>query len=340
MKKYNIALVGCGWIGMGAQLDLVRIKPASHAEAISCNTQLKLMGVIDNDASALAWKEKLYPEVPHFIDAKALCAYKLPDAVVIATHPDTHCFYIEQFVEQGVKYIVCEKPIADSLEETERIIKLCKKKKVELIVNHMRRFDSLIKQFKEYVSNEYVRDTAIGKVYAATASYDHGVFHGGTHIVDLLRYFLGEVKSVSAVKNHLLAAPHGDINVSATLHFETATASLFCVDSNNYSVGEISLIGEKGKVNLNSMWGLEIEVVGSKSSDFCSTYREPDYINKKTYGKARSFMVGTYEHLLNCLKGREVNLCSGEDALKTLRVLMALQESAEKNGLLLKVQYK
>ena len=88
------------------------------------------------------------------------------------------------------------------------------------------------------------------------------------------------------------------------------------------------------------MWGLEIEVVGSKSSDFCSTYREPDYINKKTYGNARSFMIGTYEHLLNCMKGREVNLCSGEDALKTLRVLMALHESAKKNGLLLKVKYK
>ena len=116
MKKYNIALVGCGWIGMGAQMDLVRVKPASHAEAISSNSQLKLMGVIDNDATALAWKDKLYPEVPHFADPKALCAFKMPDAVVIATHPDTHCFYIEKFAELGVKYIVCEKPIADSLE--------------------------------------------------------------------------------------------------------------------------------------------------------------------------------------------------------------------------------
>lgn len=337
MKKYNIALVGCGWIGMGAQMDLVRVKPASHAEAIASNSQLNLMAVIDNDANALEWKDKLYPEVPHFTDAKALCAYKIPDAVVIATHPDTHCLYIEQFAELGVKYILCEKPIADSLEETERIIKLCKKKKVELIVNHMRRFDGLIKQFKEYVSNEYVRDTAIGKVYAATASYDHGVFHGGTHIVDLLRYFLGEVKAVSAVKNNLIAAPKGDVNVSATLHFENAVASLYCVDSDSYSVSEISLIGEKGKINLNSMWGLEIEVIGSKSSDFCSTYREPDYINKKTFGKARSFMIGTYDHLLNCLKGKQENLCSGEDALKTLKVLMKITESAKQNGKSLKI---
>ena len=49
---YKVALVGCGWVGMGSQLDPVRIKPASHAEAITMHKNLKIVSIHDNNQSS------------------------------------------------------------------------------------------------------------------------------------------------------------------------------------------------------------------------------------------------------------------------------------------------
>ena len=40
MKKFSVALIGCGWIGVGAQLDPSRPAPASHSAAINENKDL------------------------------------------------------------------------------------------------------------------------------------------------------------------------------------------------------------------------------------------------------------------------------------------------------------
>ena len=48
-------------------------------------------------------------------------------------------------------------------------------------------------------------------------------------------------------------------------------------------------------------------------------------------------MIGTYNHVLECIKGKEKPLCSGEDALSTLKVLKAIEKSANSNGVFVKL---
>ncbi|NQY74281.1 MAG: Gfo/Idh/MocA family oxidoreductase, partial [Candidatus Margulisbacteria bacterium] len=185
ISSYKTAIIGCGWIGAGAQLDLLRPHPASHAQAVDSQPKMTLVGFVDNDNSALNTAKKLYPDVDIYTSTQSLFSVLNPEIVIIATHPDTHCHYILESVQNGVKAILCEKPISHDLNEAEKVIALCKEKGVLLLVNHMRRYDELIKEIKSYIGNEYVRDTSIGKIISATADYDNGIYHGGTHIIDL-----------------------------------------------------------------------------------------------------------------------------------------------------------
>lgn len=330
-----MAVIGCGWIGLGAQLDLLRPKPASHAEAISTNERLELAGFVDTNPEALAHAKKLYPGTGIFCStAEELYGTLVPDAVMIATDAHSHCFHIKAAAKAGVKLIVSEKPISHSVEEAEEAIEVCKQYGSMLLINHMRRFDPLISSFKSYMRNEYVRDTAIGKIRSVVATFDNGLYHGGTHIVDLLRFFLGEVKAVSAVpRSQPAKCAEDDIIVDAILQFEHCNAMLYYFNSKEYALAEASFYGEKGSVHLRSMCGIKIEVIGAGSSMDYSAYSEPDHSNKRIFGESRSFMTGTYDHIVKCLDGVATPLCTGEDALQTLHVLKMIETSAGQNGM-------
>jgi len=332
MKKYKAAIIGCGWIGVGAQLDLLRSKPASHAEAIVHNSRLDLVALADNNPDALRAAEQLYPSVKRFSSIDEMFTFVKPEVIVIATHPDSHCKYIKLSAKARVKLILCEKPISHNLKESEEAIKVCEQNNVLLLVNHMRRFDTLIKTFKQYINQTYVKDTALGRVRSVIASYDNGLYHGGTHIVDLLRYFFGEVKAVSAVLNNKEPSTFGDLNIDAILQFEGFHAVLYFLNSKEYSHSELKIFGNEGIINLSNMWGVDIEIIGTKSCSDFSAYREPDLKNKRIFGGSRSFMVGTYEHIVDCLDGNDSPLCSGRDALETLRVLKFIERSVNKHG--------
>jgi predicted dehydrogenase len=333
MGKYKIALIGCGWIGMGAKLDPLRPAPASHAEAIYTNDRLELCGMMDTDIAANDLAKKLYPGVSVFTDIDTLLKQTSPDAVVIATHPDTHCHYIELCSKAGVKLVLSEKPIAHDDISAQKVVEYCEKNGTILLVNHMRRFNKMIGEFRNYINNEYVRDTAIGIPRVVTASYDNGLYHGGTHIIDMLRFILGEVIAVNAIKNHQVSSASDDIHVDAILQFTTCNVMLYYINSRECAVCEINIIGERGLIRFRDMWGCTIDVIGTVTNTDFVNHRIPDYSNAKSYLNNESMMLGTYQHIIECLDGDTVPLCDGKDALETLKVIRAIQKSAENEGI-------
>jgi predicted dehydrogenase len=337
MNNYKVAVIGCGWIGIGAKLDPLRPAPASHAEAILANDKLQLCGLMDKDNNTLELAGRLFPTVPAFNDVQELIHVTKPDAVVIATHPDTHCVYIECCSNAGVKLILSEKPIAHDDVDAERVIKICERNNTILIVNHMRRFNPMIRKFRDYINNEYVRDTAIGKPRSVIASYDNGLYHGGTHIIDLMRFILGEVKAVSAIVNNQVIAAEDDIHVDAILQFKDCNAMLYYINSRECAVCELNITGERGIIRFRDMWGGAIDVIGTLTNTDYVNHRIPDYKNAKTFPNKDSMMIGTYEHVTACLDGLEKPLCTGEDALQTLKVIRAIEKSAKNEGITIKI---
>ena len=89
-----MAIIGCGWIGLGAQCDPLRIQPASQAQAAASYKRVKLAAFADTDTRSLNRAKQLYPGVPRFSDVDRMLEVVHPDIVVIATSPESYCALI------------------------------------------------------------------------------------------------------------------------------------------------------------------------------------------------------------------------------------------------------
>ena len=66
-------------------------------------------------------------------DYRQMLAEVQPDICIVATHPELHCEMVEACAQApATRAILCEKPMALSLEECERMIRACEKRGVLL----------------------------------------------------------------------------------------------------------------------------------------------------------------------------------------------------------------
>jgi predicted dehydrogenase len=146
-----------------------------HIQAVK-KAGLDLVGVCDLSKEALA-KTGL-PEDVLFTDSSKCSG----DLFVIATTAPSHLKLVETAIANGAKYILCEKPLATSSEDAEKIVKACEKAGVKLAVNHQTRFINQYKKVKELSSD-------FGKLSAITVNAGNfGIAMNVSHLIEMLRF--------------------------------------------------------------------------------------------------------------------------------------------------------
>jgi predicted dehydrogenase len=199
------------------------------------------------------------------------------------------------------KHIFCEKPLARSGEEAKEMLDAVVKAGVRHQVAYNYRFVPAIRQ-----AYDLIRSGMLGKIYHYRAAYlqewilphygtpkiwrlDKKVAGSGAlgdlgaHIVDLGRFLVGEVKSVSAMTRTFIeerplveGSGTGKVDVDdafvAIVEFEngaigTLEASRFAAGHKNYEVLEIN--GEKGSIrfNLERLNELQVFWVGDQPKE-------------------------------------------------------------------------
>jgi len=136
------------------------------------------------------------------------------DLVDISTTGDTHCQMALAAAAAG-KHIICEKPLANTLPEAEKMLAAVEKAKVRHLVMHNYRRVPAVALAKKLIS-----ERKLGKIYHFRARYlqDWAMFPDlhlvwrfsaksagsgalgdlGAHIIDLGRYLVGEITEVAA----------------------------------------------------------------------------------------------------------------------------------------------
>jgi predicted dehydrogenase len=151
--------------------------------------------------------------------------------VVAVCSPDrTHADYVVGALEAG-KHVICEKPLADSLEGCRRILQAeAAAKGVVAAVQHQMRFLPVHREMKRliksgnmgrisYIEGYYVHNlTQRAFLYDDWRRTDNAtpLVYSGCHFVDLLRWLLDdEVEEVTGMANHLAFPeyPESDLNV-------------------------------------------------------------------------------------------------------------------------------
>jgi len=161
------------------------------------------------------------------------------DAVVIASSTDTHVEYLVQAAEARLP-VFCEKPIALTLEETDRAIAALDKAEIPVQIGFQRRFDPGYR-----AAHDLVASGRLGEVLFVTAhtrdpappheeyiSRSGGIFKDMLiHDIDALRFVTGsEVVTAYATGSNLtmpMFEAHGDLAMAAMVaHLEQGALAI------------------------------------------------------------------------------------------------------------------
>ncbi|MBD3181273.1 hypothetical protein GF312_03205 [Candidatus Poribacteria bacterium] len=179
MNKYRVGVIGCGGIGTRHASGLVGLENAEFVAA--CDISEKTLNSF-NDRWADTWPNiSLYNDYREMLDKENL------DVVTVATPDHLHTEPVVDSANSGVKGIFCEKPMATSLEDADRMMQAVEKNKTILSIDHTRRWQPLWRHIKEDLVNggnigelKYIVGTLSGR----RAS----IFRNGTHLIDAMIY--------------------------------------------------------------------------------------------------------------------------------------------------------
>lgn len=117
------------------------------------------------------------------------------DGLVVASTAPSHCEYVCLAAESGVGYILCEKPMAVSIKECDRMMAACEAAGSRLAVNHQMQFMEQYTAVKRIAESD--RMGGLRGVIISASNF--GLSMNGSHYFEMLRYISGGglVSSVS-----------------------------------------------------------------------------------------------------------------------------------------------
>jgi 2-hydroxy-4-carboxymuconate semialdehyde hemiacetal dehydrogenase len=155
------------------------------------------------------------------------------DAVVITSPTDLHASQTEQALRAG-KHVLCEIPLATSLEEVDRLIGIADVTGRQLMVCHTQRFYPALIEARRQISSGALTPYSVMSRYMFQRRQnvnwmgrqrswtDNLLWHHGCHAVDAALWLLGApAASVSAE----LASPSGALGIPMDLAIAMRTAS-------------------------------------------------------------------------------------------------------------------
>jgi predicted dehydrogenase len=313
---YKVAIVGAGRIGCGFDTP-ESSHVLTHAHAICNDPRLELAAIVDSDAGKKSEAEKWGTQF--FTDIETMWTAVKPDIVVIATPDATHAALLEQIAGRSPRLIICEKPVATNESEAAELRK-GNAGHVPIIVNFSRRFDTTVQEIGSDIAAG-----KFGKVLSASGTYTKGIFHNGSHMLDLARYLFGEMTSTHAYAS-VPDFPEGESTIGAMLSFERCPQfHLVAADARAYAIFELDILTEKARIRFVDEGSRLI------TQDVID---DPLYAGFRILGEERIQETGL-SHALAQLMTRAVAVLDGaakpqpslDDALKTHAACAAIVET-------------
>ena len=342
----NIAIIGVGNIA------------ETHMLAYRGNPDVNVVAFCDINPDRLAYMGEKWGVTKLFTDMNEMFA-AVPEieAVSVCTWNAAHAPCTIAALKAG-KHVLCEKPMAMNAKEAQEMADTAKECGTLLMIGFVRRHGNDAKIVREFLDSDY-----FGELYYTKATYlrrngNPGGWFGnkelsgggplidlGVHVIDLVRFMLGNPKPVSvygATFQKLLNRP--DIKAtkeyrstselekeicnvedlaSAMIRFDNgAVLSIEAAFSLNIkkNEGKIELFGTKGGAKMDPKLELYSEMNGymtDMSLSGIETALDFDVI-----------FQNEIDHFVACLQGKTTCIAPAEDGVMLMKILDGVYESA------------
>jgi predicted dehydrogenase len=326
--KLGIGVLGVGEMGRRHAENLRRLVPEASLVAVA------------DVAAARAAQTAAELEIDHsFASLEEMLGFPGIDAVVIATPDKFHAKAIQAAAAAG-KDILCEKPIAITLDDAHAALAASANAKVRLQIGFMRHYDPAYQAAIKRIEGGEIGDPVIFKSVGRDkdvppiAAYESNVngmlFYNNTiHDFDLARWMMRdevtEVHSYTTVAIRPEIAKYGDV-VASVVNLKYAQGAIGNIES---------------YVQAIYAYDVRTEVVGSKGSVFVGSLSKTPATFLATHGAteiladhflsrfADAYLAEMKDFVHNMLNDRPPRV-PGEDGLKALAIAVAAEQSHRK----------
>ncbi|PKL38182.1 MAG: hypothetical protein CVV44_13525 [Spirochaetae bacterium HGW-Spirochaetae-1] len=340
MNHINVALIGCGRIGFLLENDPLRNKPCTHYGGC-LSAGISITHAVDINEARLHHFASLagLSSSTIFRSHTDLFRQAAPEMVIVATWTESHHEIGIAAAKNGARLIVMEKPIAPSLIKTRELLRACKDSGTILLVNHERRYDNRYKKVKSLIESgaigeiRTVHASVLTGEYRGNSRIDEGggpLLHDGTHLVDIIRFFFGEITCVSGEITRYTRKSGFEDRAAAWLKTDTGIdIFLEAGGKRNYFTFELVIWGSEGKIVIGN--GYE-KLYKNEKSGFYKGFRDLRERAFPRYKKTSCFS-NLYEETKRLIKNTELPVTSSSlDGYKALEIIHAIYLSAHKNG--------
>lgn len=311
-------IIGLGQIGMNYDYKHTAEKQIfSHVNAIDKHPNFKLLGAVDTSYDQRV-RFKNHYKLPVFENLEFALSSLRPDIVVIATPTDTHAFIINKIIDVfHPKMILCEKPLAYEFDVAKQMVDVCKKANIELFVNYFRRADQGAIEIKRRID--------VGEIKAPikiNVWYSKGIFNNGSHFIDLLNFWLGDMISTKIITKGRLwdsLDPEPDFKIE----YSRGTAIFRALWEESFSHFGVELLSPSGRLlydKINNIFEWQNLNQDTKLKNYPILNKQKEII-KSSYD---IYQWCVYDHIHKYLIGDKTNLCTGKQALKAIEGIETL----------------
>jgi len=331
-QEIKFALIGCGTIAN------------KHIESINRIINAKLVTICDSDKDKAKELGEKY-RIPWYGDSNYMIEHQDVDVISILTPSGTHAQIAMDLIKYK-KHFVIEKPLALRLEDADAIIEACDKANIKIFVVQQNRFNPPVKKLIEAIDNNEFGKLVLGSIrvrwcrtqdyydqkkWRGTWAYDGGVFtNQASHHIDMLMWMMGRVESVMAITSTRLVNIEAEDTGVAILKFKNGALGVIEATTATRPKdleGSISILGEKGSVEIGGFYMNELE-----TWNFLDDDEDVNHIFE-TYGKTPEIFAWNHTEFLkdvvDSISNNKKGLIDGLEARKSLELINAIYESAE-----------
>ncbi len=323
-KKVRYAVVGIGYIAQIAVLPAFKNAKNSELAALVSDDVLKLRKVS---------KKYKVPLTFSYDEYDALLASGAIDAVYIALPNSMHCDFAVRAAKAGV-HVLCEKPLAVTIEECEKMITAARENKVKLMTAYRLHFDEANLKMADFVrsgklgeprifNSVFTMSVKAGDIRLQRSLGGGPLYDIGIYCINAVRYlFADEPVEVTAASANNGDKRFKEVNemVSVTMKFPQERLASFTVSFGAAASGAYEVLGTKGTLRMDSAYEY------AETREAVVTI---DGKNKKFIFKKHDQFAPELIYFSKCILENKKPEPSGEEGLIDVRIIQALKHSAQ-----------
>ena len=334
IKKLRYAIIGCGRVSK------------KHLEALYSNKPYFLpVACVDINKNLAKKTAKELSDEFTGLDIKSYTSYKQMlsendiDVITVSTESGYHADITINSLIAGAN-VICEKPMALSISDCNKVIETSKKNNKKVTVCLQNRFNIPIQKLKKATEKKRFGKIFHGQIsirwnrninyytqaeWRGTWKLDGGaLMNQCSHGIDLLQWIMGgDVKSVYGIIRKYNSPREAEDFGAAIIEFENGKIGIIEGATDVYPKNleeKISIFGEKGTVVIGGLAVNNIETWRFKNEDIVEGNGNPPNV----YGFGH---IHLYYDFYNAIINNKKPYISAEDGKKSVEIILAIYKS-------------